>query len=309
MAMAHQHIRNPIEWGWDQLKHTGHAMEAAAHTMEGAWESHGVAPPAVQRISIADLRQVLAKGLEDFGAYRTDVIFLCLLYPVAGLVLARLAFGYGMVPLLFPMISGFLLVAPFFAVGLYEMSRRRELGVDKGWADAFGVARSPALGSILVVGLLLAALFALWLFAASLIYALTLGPEPPASVASFVREVLTTPRGWTMIVAGMSVGFVFAVVSAIISVVSLPLLLDRDVGVLAAISVSVKAVRTNPGPMAAWGLIIAAGMLLGSIPALLGLAVVLPVLGHATWHLYRKVLPRQDVAADGGVSGQGQGPG
>ena len=290
--MTHQHIRNPIEWGWDQLKQAGHAFEAAANTMDGAWEARDKSPPVVQRLAFSDLRPVLAKGFEDFGAYRTDVIFLCLLYPVAGLLLSRLVYGYGMLPLLFPLVSGFLLIAPFFAVGLYEMSRRRELGVGTGWADAFGILHSRALGGILVIGLLLAGLFALWLFAANFIYMTTLGPEPPVSPDAFLRDVLTTTRGWTMIVVGMGVGFAFAVVSAMVSVVSIPLLLDRDVGVTTAIATSVAVVRANPGPMAAWGLIIAVGMLLGALPALLGLAVVMPVLGHATWHLYRKVVPR-----------------
>ncbi|MBS0519042.1 MAG: DUF2189 domain-containing protein [Proteobacteria bacterium] len=287
-----QHIRNPIEWGWDQLKHTGRAMDRAAHSMDGAWEKTGAAPLVVHRISVNDLREVLRKGLTDFGAYRTDVIFLCLIYPVAGLVFARLAFGHGMLPLIFPLISGFAIIAPFFAVGLYEMSRRRELGIDKGWSDALGVASSPAIGSILVMGLLLAALLALWLFAAHLIYLLSFGPEPPESLAVFAQEVFTTPDGWTMIAVGVGVGFLFALVAAVISVVTFPLLLDRNVGVLTAISTSVRVVQTNPGTMALWWLIIAAGLVVGAIPLLLGLAVVLPVLGHATWHLYRKVLPR-----------------
>jgi uncharacterized membrane protein len=290
--MAMQHIRNPIEWGWDQLRQTGHAMEVAAHSMDGAWEERDSTVPVVHRIGVADLRDVLRKGFEDFGAYRTDVIFLCLIYPVAGLVLSRLVVGYDMLPLLFPLISGFTLIAPFFAVGLYEMSRRRELGIDSGWADAFGVASSPALGAIVAMGLMLAALFALWLFAAHFIYILTLGPEAPTSLTTFTHDIFTTPQGWTMIVVGVAVGFLFALVAATISVVSFPLLLDRDVGVTTAITTSIRVVRANPGIMALWGLVIATSMIVGAIPLLLGLAIVLPVLGHATWHLYRKVLPR-----------------
>jgi uncharacterized membrane protein len=152
------------------------------------------------------------------------------------------------------------------------------------------VLRSPAIGSIVVMGLLLLALFALWLFAASFIYTLTLGPDLPVSATNFARDVLTTPQGWTMIVVGMGVGFVFALVALVISVVSFPLLLDRNVGVYTAVATSLKAVWQNPGPMAAWGLIIAAGLVIGTIPLLVGLAIVLPILGHATWHLYRKVV-------------------
>lgn len=284
------HVRNPLEWAWDHLKQTGHAVEATAHTMEGTWEDHDVAPPRVRRIGAADIGDALAQGLKDFAACRTDVVFLCLIYPVAGLVISRMAFDHGMVALIFPLVAGFALIAPLFGVGLYEMSRRRECGLETGWTDAFGVVRAPAIGAILVLGLLLLALFCLWLFAAYFLYTVTLGPDAPVSAAAFARDALTTPEGWTMIGAGMAVGFLFALVVLIISVVSFPLLLDRNVGVGTAIATSVQAVRTNPGPMAMWGLIIAGALLLGAIPLLVGLAVVLPVLGHATWHLYRKVV-------------------
>lgn len=289
MAMQ-DHVRNPLEWAWDHLKQTGHAVEATAHTMEGSWEDRDVAPPRVRRIGASDIGDALAQGFKDFGACRTDVVFLCLIYPIAGLIISRMAFDYGMVALIFPLVAGFALIAPLFGVGLYEMSRRRELGLETGWTDAFGVVRTPAIGAILVLGLMLLALFCLWLFAAYFLYTVTLGPDAPVSAAAFTRDALTTPEGWTMIGVGMGVGFLFALVVLIISVVSFPLLLDRNVGVGTAIATSVQAVRTNPGPMAMWGLIIAGSLLLGAIPLLVGLAVVLPVLGHATWHLYRKVV-------------------
>lgn len=289
MPMQNQ-IRNPVEWAWDRLKHTGHAMETTAHTVNGAWEGRDAVAPKVRRIHAADIGDALARGVKDFRACRSDVIFLCLIYPVAGLVISRMAVDYGMVALVFPLIAGFAFVGPLFGLGLYEMSRRREMGIATGWADAFAVVRAPAIGSIVVLGALLFALLCLWLFAANFIYIVTLGPEPPVSATAFARDVLTTPAGWTMIVVGCGVGFLFALVAMVISVVSFPLLLDRNVGVGTAIATSVRAVLTNPGPMAMWGLIVAGFLVMGAIPLLVGLAIVLPVLGHATWHLYRKVV-------------------
>jgi uncharacterized membrane protein len=281
-----------MEWGVDQLKSANEAAERAGHSLRGSAATRDAPLPAVRRIELADLKEVLARGLGDLGAYRSDVIFLCIIYPLAGLVLAWLALDHNLLPLLFPLTSGFALIGPVAAVGLYEISRRRDQGDDITWADAFGVVRAPAFGAILVLGLVLLAIFLLWLAAAYGIYAVTLGPELPATVGAFVYEVFTTGAGWALIVVGVSVGFLFALLVLTISVVSFPLLLDRDVGLYTAVATSVRAVVANPGPMAAWGLIVAGGLMLGSIPVLLGLIIVMPVLGHATWHLYRKVVPR-----------------
>ena len=282
-----EHIRNPVEWTADQLWLASLTVSSLAHSVRG---SRDIPQPAVRRIKAADLRDVLTRGLEDFGAYRSDVIFIGLIYPLVGILLAWLTFGYQLLPLLFPLASGFALVGPIAAVGLYEMSRRREQGDRISWIDAFGVIRSPGFGAILVLGLVLLAIFLLWLLAATLIYQLTLGPEPPVSITAFVREVFTTSAGWTMTVVGVGVGFLFASLVLAISVVSFPLLLDRDVGLYSAVSTSIRAVAINPGPMALWGLIVAGGLVIGLLPAFLGLIVVMPVLGHATWHLYRKVV-------------------
>ena len=290
--MASQdHIRNPIEWGCDHIALAALTLGSLGRSLRGSQESLNTPLPAVCRIKVADLRDILIKGLGDFGAYRTDVIFLCLIYPVVGLMLAWLTFGQEMLPLLFPLASGFALVGPVAAVGLYEMSRRREQGVRITWLDAFGVIRSPGFGAILVLGLVLLAVFLLWLLAADVIYQVTLGPEPPVSIAAFARNVFTTSAGWAMIVVGVGVGFLFALLVLAISVMSFPLLLDRDAGLHTAVRTSVRAVAANPGPMAVWGLIVAGGLVIGSIPAFLGLIIVMPVLGHATWHLYRKVVP------------------
>lgn len=287
---AHSFVRNPLEWAWDHLKQTGRALETTAHAMDDAWDGHDTLPPAVRRIGIDDLRTALALGFKDFAACRTDVVFLCLLYPLAGLVIARMALDHGLIPLIFPLVAGFALIAPLFGVGLYEISRRRELGYDSEWTDVFGVVRSPSIGGILVVGLILLALFCLWLLAANFIYTVTLGPDAPASRMAFIHDALTTPQGWTMIAVGMATGFVFALAVLVISIVSIPLLLDRNVGVATAIGTSVQAVWINRGLMAVWGLVVAAGLAIGALPLLIGLAVAMPVLGHATWHLYRRIV-------------------
>jgi uncharacterized membrane protein len=284
-------IRNPIEWGVDQVKGAATAAGTASRDVRRTEQDLSSPVPEVRRIGIEDVRDAVAKGFEDFGERRTDVLFLCVIYPVVGFVLGRVAFGYDMLPLLFPLASGFALVGPIAAVGLYEMSRRREQGVEVSWTDAFGVLNAPSFGSIVVLGLVLMGVFLLWLFVAEAIYDLTLGPEPPVTIGTFVRDVFTTGAGWAMIVLGVGVGFLFAVLVLAISVVSFPMLLDRNVGLEKAVWTSVRAVAENPVPMAFWGMVVAGGLVIGSIPVFLGLIVVMPVLGHATWHLYRKLVP------------------
>jgi uncharacterized membrane protein len=284
-------IRNPVEWSVDQVKHAAQALEEAGHAVRQAQAELHSPAPQVARIRAADLKQVLKAGLDDFAASRTDVVALCLIYPVLGLILVRLAAGNQMLPLLFPLASGFALVGPFAALGLYEMSRRREEGAAVGWADAIGVIRAPAIAAIVLLGLVLMAIFLLWLVAAEAIYMLTLGPAAPASAGAFIHDVFMSGGGWAMIVVGIGVGFLFAVVVLAIGAVSFPLLLDRAAGLDTAVATSVHAVLANPGPMALWGVIVATALVIGSIPFFLGLVVVLPVLGHATWHLYRRLVP------------------
>jgi uncharacterized membrane protein len=137
---------------------------------------------------------------------------------------------------------------------------------------------------------LLTAIFLVWLAVAMGIYWLIFGAHVPTSITDFARQIFTTSEGWALIIVGVSVGFLFALLVLTISVVSFPLLLDRNVTLRTAIESSVRAVLMNPGPMLLWGMIVASGLVLGTIPLLLGLIVVMPVLGHATWHLYRKVL-------------------
>jgi uncharacterized membrane protein len=285
---AEHPIRNPAEMFVTLFSDA--ASDAGAAVARRPRPRAAQAAPAVRRISRQALWDALAEGVRDLGASRADVLFIGVIYPVAGLLLASLAFDQDLLPLIFPLVSGFALLGPVAAIGLYEISRRREQGLPAAPGDALSVLRSPRLGSILALGAVLLALFLLWIGAAYLIYAVTLGPAPPASASAFLREAVSTGAGWTMIGVGIGVGFLFALAAFAVSVVSFPMLLDRDVTFDVAIATSVRAVAANPGPMALWGLIVAGALAAGSLPALVGLIFVMPVLGHATWRLYRAVI-------------------
>jgi uncharacterized membrane protein len=286
-------IGNPGSWIVEEARIAGQHLGSVASRLGSEDTQH---LPEIRRISVDDLRDCLRKGVEDFAACRSDVTFLCIFYPIMGIALAWIAFNANLLPLLFPVVSGFALVGPVAGVGLYEMSRMRELGEEPHWGHAFGVIKSRSFGSILLLGLMSGAIFVVWMLVAYSIYNVTLGPESPASPAAFVRDVLTTGPGWAMIILGTAVGFLFAGLVLTTSVVSFPLLLDRQVGLPVAVVTSMRVSALNKGPIAIWGLIVAAGLVLGSIPVFLGLIVVLPVLGHATWHLYRKtVVPAPHV--------------
>jgi uncharacterized membrane protein len=264
---------------------------AFSHILIGA--GTGPAQPVVRKIGLADLRDALAKGADDFYAMPTHAIFLCIIYPIVGLALARLAFGYSVLPLLYPLASGFALVGPIAALGLYELSRRREAGLDTSATRAFDVFESSSVGAVAVLGILLLIIFVTWVAVADAIYVANFGHASPSSVEAFLKDVLTTRPGWNLIIVGNGVGLLFAILVLTISVVSFPLLLDRDVGAAVALLTSIRAVAHNPLTMMVWGLIVAALLVVGSLPLFFGLTVVMPLLGHATWHLYRKVVEPQ----------------
>jgi uncharacterized membrane protein len=155
---------------------------------------------------------------------------------------------------------------------------------------ALDVLHSRSLAAIMALGLLLTAVFLIWLAVAKAIYVANFGYAAPASIRQFADEVFTTPAGWKLIIVGTGVGLLFAVLTLTISAVSFPLLLDRDVGAAVALLTSIRVVAANPVTMALWGLIVSALLVIGSAPFFLGLTVVFPVLGHATWHLYRKAV-------------------
>jgi uncharacterized membrane protein len=282
-------IGNPLSWSVDHARAAGKHLGAAA-THIGHGDAGELEMPRIRHIAVRDLREVLRKGAEDFAACRTDVIFLCLLYPVIGGILAWVALHNNLLPLLFPITSGFALLGPVAAVGLYDMSRRREMGEEPDWSHALDFTRSPSFASIFALGLMLGALFIVWVLTANGIYYATFGDERPTSIGGFISDIFTTKAGWTMTVVGIFVGALFAALVLACSVISFPLLLDRDVGLPVAVITSMRVAAANPVPIAVWGLIVAGGLVIGSIPFFLGLIVVMPILGHATWHLYRRTV-------------------
>jgi uncharacterized membrane protein len=255
--------------------------------------SRGEAEPVyeVRRISSADIRESLAQGWDDFLDRRGDLLFLGLVYPLVGLLAATLALGGALIPLLFPVAAGISLLGPVAAAGFYELARCRESGKECDWSHYFDVHRRPGWDGIVTVASILLVIFLAWILAAAALYVALFGSEP-YSLGQFVTRLFTTSEGWTLIIAGNLVGAFFAGLVLMLSVVSMPMLVDKDIDARTAIATSVRAVLANKAMMVRWGLIVAALLIVGTIPLFIGLAVVLPVLGYATWHLYTHMVVR-----------------
>jgi uncharacterized membrane protein len=262
------------------------------HVIAGAGDIP--ARPIIRKIQFSDLSAALEQGMGDFWAMPSHAVFLSILYPTVGIFLVVLTSGQDVMPLLYPLMSGFALIGPLAAIGLYEISRQRELGHEPTWQQAFDVLRSSAVPSIFALGFLLMMIFIAWIATAEGLYHWLFRPSASQPYLEFLTQVFTTREGLTLLFVGNFIGLLFTIVAFSLSVVSFPLLLDRDVGAAVAIQTSVKAVLANPQMMAIWGLIVAVLLALGTATVFIGLAIAMPVLGHSTWHLYRRLVAFED---------------
>ena len=244
----------------------------------------------IRKIALNDLWRSLKEGYDDFSATPTVGVFVTVLYPLFALLLTLFLVGENLLHLAFPMVAGFTLIGPVVSVGLFEMSRRRERGLDVSWRSTFDFVHSASFAPILALSVVMMLLYIAWLFSAQFLYFGLFGQDPPGSASDFVTQLVTTRRGGALILYGILLGFLFAFIALAISVVAFPMLLDRPASAATAITVSIRAVTSNLMVMAAWGVIVVVSLAAGAIVFLIGLAVVLPILGHATWHLYRKVV-------------------
>lgn len=247
-----------------------------------------VAPVSVARhLGAADLRAALAAGWRDFAAHPVFGLFFAAVYVGVGWFLYYALVVRGEVFWLIPVAAGFPLFAPFTAVGLYEVSRRREAGLPMSWRAILGTVRGHDDDQLLMMGGFLFVGFTFWIILAHGIFAIFL---VESGMGSESLEFLKTGSGLMMLLVGGMVGGLMALAFYSITVISLPMLVDREVDFLTAIIVSLATVRSNTVVMLLWGFIIATSLFAAMLPAFLGLLVVLPVLGHATWHLYRRAV-------------------
>lgn len=253
-------------------------------------DAHAQPTLDIGKISISDVVEALAKGAADYWRHPSHYMFLVIIYPAVGILLAVWSAGGDTFALLYPMAAGFALLGPVAAIGLYELSRRREAGLDDSPRHALGITRHPALGAMVAIGVMLAVIFAAWIASAAALYSAFMGASPPQGALELLTMAFTTPQGMALLFWGNLVGFGFALLVLATTAIAFPLLVDKGGSAGHALATSLRAFRTNPVPILAWGLMVAVIVFVASLPLFVGLALALPILGHATWHLYRKMV-------------------
>ena len=249
----------------------------------------GKVDPVVRSITAGDIAEALGEGLRDFQAVPLYGLAFGALYAAGGIAILLCLMAFGLVYLAYPLAAGFAMIGPFVATGLYEVSRRRETGqaisIGAIWATV------KARGEIGWMAFVTLFVFVIWMYQVRLLIALLLGLNASfSSLREFITVVLTTNEGLLFLAIGNAIGAALSLIMFSLTVVSFPLLLDRDVDFVTAMVTSVRAVVTSPVPMIGWAAVIVVLLAVSAIPYFLGLVVTLPVLGHATWHLYRRII-------------------
>jgi uncharacterized membrane protein len=246
--------------------------------------------PVVRPVTFTDLRACLAAGIDDFRRAPLYGLFFGAVYALGGLLILAVVFRLEMSYLAYPLAIGFALIGPFVAVGLYEVSRRLETGRPLDWPGVLRVIYDQRRRELSWMAFVVLFVLWIWLYQVRLLIALFLGSRATIDLGRFVHVVISTPEGLIFLAVGHLVGAILALVLFSVTVIACPLLLDRNIDFVTALITSVKTVTTSPVPMILWGLMVVVLVLLASLPAFLGLVVVLPILGHATWHLYRRAI-------------------
>lgn len=260
---------------------TFHVMTSGSGTIEH---------PEIRRIGLADVTAALREGFEDFRERPSHYAFFALIYPIAGVLMVAWSAGMALLPMVYPLLTGFALLGPLLALALMEVSRRREYGQPSEWSQVFGLFRSPSMPALLMMSLYLVTLFMLWLVISRALYLSFIGDYPAPGIFAFFNDVLGHPNATAFLIWSNGLGFLLALTALVISIVAFPMLLDRDCGAASAVATSVRASLANPLPVAAWGLMVAALLTIGMATLMVGLVVIVPVLGHATWHFYRRLV-------------------
>lgn len=264
----------------------------------------GKTDPVVRTIRLADVVEALGAGLRDFQDTSRYGLLFGGFAAAVGLAIVGALYAAGMPYFAYPMGAGFALVAPFIAAFLYEVSRRKERGIPLAMRDIATTVLGRS--ELRWLGFMTLFVLIMWMYQVRFLMAVFLGSSGIfGTLREFVNVLLTTSEGMWFLLVGNIVGAVLATILYSLSVVSFPLVLDRDVDFVTAMITSVRAVTMNPVPMLAFAVIIAALLLVSALPFFLGLLVTLPVLGHATWHLYRRVIAPEVAPASVPAAGAG----